>query len=66
MGMSRRLRKIRRNERCSGSLCSAAAGDPESARAAIDPAEAGERDPRQECARNEDEEPETGGQQIPV
>ena len=43
---SRRLRKIRRNERNSGSLCSAAARDPESALAEIGPAEARERDPR--------------------
>ena len=38
--------QIRRNERSSGSLCSAAARDPESAGAGIGPAEAGERDPR--------------------
>ena len=44
--LSRRLRNIRWNERSSGSLCSAAARNPESARAGISPAEAGERDPR--------------------
>ena len=59
-------RKIQRNERTSGSLCSAAARDPESLRAGIGPAEAGERDPRQERARNEGRGPETGGERILV
>ena len=44
--MSRRRRQVRRNERSSGSLCSAAARDPESVCGATGPAEGGEQDPR--------------------
>ena len=63
---SHRLRMIRRNERSSGSLCSATTRDAESARAGIGQAEAGERDPRRERAIHEGRGRETGGQRIPV
>ena len=55
-----------KTQRSTGSLCSAAARDPESVRAEIGPAEAGERDPRRERARNEGRGPEIGGERIPV
>ena len=64
--LSRRLHKIRPNERSSGSLCMAAARGAESARAGVGSAEVGELDPRRERARNEGRRPETGGQRIPV
>ena len=50
----------------SGSTCTASAHGPESVRAGIGPAEAGERDPRRERARNEGRGPEIGGERIPV
>ena len=56
-------RKIQRNERTSGSLCSAAARDPESLRAGIGPAEAGDKT-RNENAREmkvEGPRPEANG-----
>ena len=43
--MFRRLRKIRRNESSSGSLCSEAVRDPERVRAGKGPAKAGKGDP---------------------
>ena len=57
---ARRLRKMRRNARSSGSLCLAAARDPESARAGIGPTEPEERDPRREM-KVEDPRPEANG-----
>ena len=64
--LSRHLGKIQPNERSSGSLCSAAAREPESLRAGIGPAEAGGRNLRRERARHEGRRPDTGGQRIPV
>ena len=61
--LSPRLFKIHQNERSSGSLCSAAARDPESVRARIGPAEAG-NETRGESARKtkvEDPKSEANG-----
>ena len=59
-------RKMQQNKRSSGSLCSATARDPESVRAGMGPAEAGERDPRRKWARIEARGPQIECEQISV